>query len=46
MLPPGERYLPIHDLKRLIVGLPMEGSAQGWVPIHDALPGAHEGRDV
>src|SRR5215510_11545266 len=46
VLPPGEFYLPIYDLKRLVVGLPMESSAQYWVPVYNVLPGLLEGRDV
>src|SRR5262245_26412465 len=46
VLPPREFYLPIYDLKRLVVGLPMESSAQHWVPVYNALPGLLEGRDV
>jgi hypothetical protein len=38
--------MPIYNLKRLITKLPIEGSAQNWVPINHALPGALEGRDV
>ena len=46
VLPPREFYMPIDNLKRLITKLPIEGSAQNWVPIHHALPGSLEGRDV